>query len=172
MTLHFKAIELSEQAEYNKRFDICCQPASDYTFTNLWAWAEEYNLSWAWDDQLVWIKQNQPIPCYWAPIGNWQDIDWRARLAPFHGKEPFVRIPETLANLWQKNVAPKAREMSREHWDYIYTYNDLIELKGNRFHKKKNLFRQFQKQQKTHTNYKIIYSWYFNIIYVFIMRKF
>lgn len=146
MTLNFSKIELADQAKYNRHFDACDQTASDYTFTNLWGWAEEYDLSWAWDNQLVWLKQNLPTPCYWAPVGNWHGIDWQTKLAPFHDGLPFVRIPENLALIWQTEIKNLNIKESREHWDYIYNYSDLIELKGNKFHKKKNLLHQFQKQ--------------------------
>ncbi len=34
---------------------------------------------------------------------------------------------------------------SRGHWDYLYSLPELVALKGNRFHKKKNLLNQFKK---------------------------
>jgi hypothetical protein len=37
-------------------------------------------------------------------------------------------------------------EEERGHWDYVYSVSDLSDLKGNRFHKKKNLLNQFVKK--------------------------
>ncbi len=37
-------------------------------------------------------------------------------------------------------------EEERGNWDYLYHTIDLIELKGKRFHKKKNLLNQFRKK--------------------------
>jgi hypothetical protein len=34
-------------------------------------------------------------------------------------------------------------EETPDHWDYLYRVEDLVELKGNRYHKKKNLVNQF-----------------------------
>ena len=34
-------------------------------------------------------------------------------------------------------------EEQRGHWDYLYAGRDLIDLKGNRYHKKRNLLNQF-----------------------------
>jgi hypothetical protein len=34
----------------------------------------------------------------------------------------------------------------RGHFDYLYAVADLIELRGNRYHKKKNLLNQFEKK--------------------------
>jgi len=123
----------------------CSQPTSDYSFVNLWGWAEEYGLLWAWDGNLVWIQQTLPESRYWAPIGNWENIDWAGVLTGhFKGSEIFTRVPEKLAELWKKSLGEKIGvEPVRGHWDYVYIARDLIELRGNRYHKKKNLLRQF-----------------------------
>ena len=80
MTLQFEPIHLDRQDDYARHFSKCPQKASDYSFVNLWGWAEEYGLRWAWQDRLVWIKQTRPEALYWAPVGPWNAIDW-ARLA-------------------------------------------------------------------------------------------
>lgn len=48
--------------------------------------------------------------------------------------------------LWEKQLPELTLTSHREHWDYLYSVPELIELKGNRFHKKKNLFNQFVKK--------------------------
>ena len=148
MKLEFEPIRLEKQDDYLKMLARCPQVASDYSFMNLWAWAEDYGLSWAWDDDCVWIRQSRPETLYWAPIGSWYDIDWDARLiAEPSGPTIFIRIPDTLAEHWQATFQDQATfEEERGHWDYVYSVSDLIDLKGNRFHKKKNLLNQFIKK--------------------------
>ena len=148
MKLEFEPIRLEKQDDYLKMLARCPQVASDYSFMNLWAWAEDYGLSWAWDDDCVWIRQNRPETLYWAPIGSWYDIDWDARLiAKPGGPTIFIRIPDRLAEHWQAAFKDQATfEEARGHWDYVYSVSDLIDLKGNRFHKKKNLLNQFIKK--------------------------
>ena len=60
MSLIFEPITLDKQKEYSNHFALCSQKASDYSFVNLWGWAEDYGLSWAWSNKLVWIKQTVP----------------------------------------------------------------------------------------------------------------
>jgi len=148
MPLNFEPISLDRQDEYLKYFADCPQKTSDYSFVNLWGWAEEYGLSWSWTEKLVWIKQMKPFVQYWAPVGPWEMVDWNKYLMEIPGKKlTFIRIPEKLLFLWEKNVdRPLSIEKTREHWDYIYDLNELVELKGNRFHKKKNLLNQFTKK--------------------------
>ena len=146
MTLHFDPIELAKQTEYSRLFSACPQKASDHSFLNLWSWADEYGLVWAWTDGLVWIKQTVPKECFWAPAGNWAEIDWTKRFDEIGTPAEFVRVPEPLAEMWRDVLGPRVViEESREHWDYLYDVAELISLKGNKFHKKKNLANQFVK---------------------------
>ena len=97
----------------------CPQVASDYSFLNLWAWAEDYGLHWAWEDDLVWIKQTYPETFLWAPVGPWHDIEWDNQLpAEPDGPTIFIRIPDKLAEHWQAALKDRATfEEERGHWD-------------------------------------------------------
>lgn len=147
MNLKFEPIDLKRQKDYLKRLSECSQLASDYSFANLWGWGEEYGLQWAWQDDLVWLKQNKPANLYWAPIGQWTNVDWNTIFENIGEQFVFTRIPEELINIWRPSLADRVRiEEERHNWDYLYNLEELIELKGNRFHKKKNLLNQFIKK--------------------------
>ena len=147
MFLDFSPISLEKQAAYLERFAKCPQKASDYSFINLWGWGEEYGLQWAWTDDLVFLKQTRPNTAYWAPVGDWRLADWPMLLtSALSEKIDFIRVPEDLAVSWKDRLDSRVKlEASPEHWDYLYRREELAELKGNRFHKKKNLVNQFLK---------------------------
>ena len=147
MILNFKPISLEQQSEYSKCFAKCPQKTSDYSFVNLWGWAKEYGLEWAWTDNLVWVRQTIPEIQYWAPIGPWEEIDWKSCFDEFSERQnQFIRIPEKLLRVWKESYGDRfAIEEERGNWDYIYSISELIELTGKRFHKKKNLLNQFRK---------------------------
>lgn len=54
--------------------------------------------------------------------------------------EGVVRIPERTAN--ELAGAGFRVEEDRDNWDYVYRVEDLSELAGRRFHKKRNLVKQ------------------------------
>lgn len=141
MSLDFIPISLARQDDYRAVLARTPLVASDYSFVNLWAWADEYALSWAWEEDLVWIRQENPALVYWAPVGDWRRVgDWERRLGGLEARR-LIRVPEELALVFQQHGGRV--EESRDHWDYLYSVAELTALAGNRFHGKKNLWRQF-----------------------------
>jgi hypothetical protein len=145
--LLFENIDIEKEALYRTRMMECSEKASDYSFMNLWGWAEEYGLTWAWEDDLVWIRQERPEPLFWAPVGDWERVQWGTRLT--RAGQTFTRVPGKLAEIWEQQLGDRIKVVEeRDNWDYIYSVEELVLLKGNRFHKKKNLLNQFLKKNE------------------------
>lgn len=145
MSLNFEPIQMEQQDAYREKLARCGQIASDYSFINIWGWGPEYGLAWAWQDDLVWIRQEKPEAALWAPVGDWTTVDWPLAIKMAKAvSDRIIRVPETLLTRIQASMDPgSAPEETRDHWDYLYNVRELIDLKGNRFHKKKNLVNQF-----------------------------
>ena len=145
MNKSYAPLSLDGRADYLARLAACPQKVSDYSFANLWGWCEEYGLEWSFGDSHVWLRQTRPSVASWAPVGPWGVVDW-SRCPTLAQGGSFKRVPEQLAEIWQ-SALPGRVEVSeaREHWDYVYSVQELIKLSGNRFHKKKNLLSQFGK---------------------------
>jgi uncharacterized protein len=145
--LSFEQIRLEQQNDYARILAATPQVPSDYSFTNLWGWAEEYGLEWAWWHGLVWIRQQLPMPAYWAPMGDWNAADWSSLLKSFARGTRFIRVPEPLHRTWMAQCPDGLTvNETRGQWDYVYLASDLINLNGNRYHKKKNLVNQFKRK--------------------------
>jgi len=123
--------------------------ASDYGFANIWGWAPYYHLEWRFDGVLCWVRQMKPEPAYWAPVGSWDTVvDWPVLEEMTPGSR-LIRVPQALCEAWSARLKDKVRvEEARGQWDYLYLSSDLATLRGNRFHKKKNLFNQFERQYR------------------------
>lgn len=146
-TPEFTPVSLDRQAEYLERFAQCPQKASDYSFVNIWGWAEEYGLEWFFGESHVWLRQTRPDIVYWAPVGPWTDTDWTKCPVLNAPGGRYIRVPEVLADIWGATFGDAISiNEARDHWDYIYDVAELSQLKGNRFHKKKNLLNQFKKK--------------------------
>ncbi|WP_045215269.1 DUF2156 domain-containing protein [Desulfonatronovibrio magnus] len=143
--MNFTPISLKHQDQFNVLLQNTDQIASDYSFANIYGWADEYGLEISFSNDLAWIRQTRPRTMYWAPVGNWKR-NWTESFQHIPTKTEIVRIPEKLAEIWQKDLPGMSIFSDREHWDYLYSVSELVELKGNRFHKKKNLYNQFIKK--------------------------
>ncbi len=145
MTDNFTPVSLDFMAAYRRLLAACESKASDYSFGNLWGWGKYYGLEWRFDGTLCWVRQNLPEQRNWAPVGPWREVDWASSPVLTPGAE-FIRVPEALYTLWQEALPGRVEIIeTRGQWDYLYKADDLAELSGNRFHKKKNLVNQFLK---------------------------
>lgn len=144
----FESVTLERQDEYLKRLSGSPVAASDYSFINLWGWAREYGLTWAWGEDVVWIRQSRPERVYWAPVGPWGKIPWEKALAGLDESAPiFSRVPGELVSIWEEQLTGRLEVRdARDQWDYVYAVEDLVKLRGNRYHRKKNLLNQFRRR--------------------------
>ncbi len=132
--------------EYTSYFVKTPQKAADYSFTNLWGWADYYGLGLAFDNNLCWVYQEKPLPRLWAPLGDWAATDFTA--IPFLNdkKRTIYRVPSKLTEQLKSQFGARVEETeSREHWEYLYNQSDLATLSGNKFHKKKNHVNAYTK---------------------------
>lgn len=148
MNRNFIPVSLGNADAYYDLWRVTPRRSLDYTLANLWGWQEFYGLEWCFADRLCWIRQTRPEPRNWAPIGDWNAVDWTA-LLPVAGGAPgreFMRVPEALVHIWQKAL-PELVETGEERgqWEYLYRQEELATLAGNRFHKKRNHYNSFVK---------------------------
>ena len=145
MITDFTPVSMEGMARYRALHEASHTKAADYSFTNLWGWAEHYGLEWRFTNDLCWIRQTSPKLRYWAPMGNWDKVDW-ANTPELASGMRYCRVPDALLALWQQSLPDRLDVCeARDQWDYLYSVKDLTTLSGNRFHKKKNLLNQFLK---------------------------
>lgn len=150
MDYAFHPITLDGQDEYNRLLALSPQKPSDYSFVNLWGWGKEYGLEWSFASNHVLLRQTLPQTIYWAPVGDWNSIDWSTLRESLPVGTHFIRIPEILKIHWERTLPGIDVRECREHWDYLYDVKALVDLKGRKFHNKKNLFNQFVRENDFH----------------------
>lgn len=117
----------------------------DYALANVWGWARYFGLEWHFDKQLCWLRQQHPTPRLWAPVGDWTHYDFAA--SPLL-QQPcqLTRVPEQLALQLQSQLGARCSiSEDRDQWEYIYSTDEMANLPGNRFHKKRNHVNGYQK---------------------------
>ena len=150
MNLNFQPMTLDMKDPYLALWDKTRQKSSDYSFCVLWCWERDrrYELAFDEGDDLCWIRENNTVPHYLAPIGKWNYPDWPDILrARFKGDVSFELVPEKLVEVWKEQFGDHIEVFeNRASWEYLYKVSDLANLKGNKYMRKRNRVNQFSKQ--------------------------
>jgi len=106
---------------------------------NLWAWKEWMELEIRFAHGLAWLRCRRLGLHYLAPVGPWNDVDWRPLQAELKRMGVIHQVPEPLANLWRSVPGCQAEiTENRDYWEYLYAAEDLSRLSGNRYHMQRN----------------------------------
>lgn len=126
---------------------------SELTFTNLFMWRYRYHPMWqVWNDCLliVFCSNHRPLFAL-PPVGPGPKLEALVFLSEFlmdfSPEAHICRVSKAFVERYVKNDLFSIRE-DRANSDYVYLTEDLINLPGNRFHKKKNLLNQFKKKYR------------------------
>lgn len=120
------------------------QMLSDYNFTNLWMWDHLRNYELIERDGFLLIKFGE---IFLYPLGKGSPAALIKKLSQEHRPFKMRAIPEdALAEL----DLPTHPEPHR--FDYLYNYEDLVNLPGNAYQAKRNLVHQFER------NYEYIFE--------------
>jgi hypothetical protein len=113
-----------------------------------WERALGYQFAFDEDAELVWIRGEIPKEHYLAPVGRWDRPDWGDLLrARFEGVVDFQIVPEALLEIWRAQLGDALQaEENRASWEYLHLVDDLADLSGNKYVKKRNRINQFVKQ--------------------------
>ena len=148
--MEYCPLSLEHQHPYRQLLSVTPEKSSDYSFVTLWGWHSYAGYEMGFGHGLAWLKINREGKVFrGCPVGDWSKVDWE-RVIPeeFPEGAVFERVPSGLASLLERTFPGRVElEPQRAEWEYVYSVKDLVELQGNRYHKKKNLLRQFLRNQ-------------------------
>ncbi|MFB3895418.1 MAG: DUF2156 domain-containing protein [bacterium] len=148
----FKPIELNDKPDITPILAEYQPETSELTFTNLYIWRNHYGILWSkFQDWLLFLytaqtESKSALP----PIGPAPRTDiCRKLLTWLHNEQgianPYIdradaRLVEELQNSPEFQIQP-----IRDQFDYVYHTADLINLAGDKYHKKKNHLNKFSR---------------------------
>jgi hypothetical protein len=147
----FKNLELQDKKIINRFLKQDPPRISEMTFTNLFIWRHKYEPSWtiAEDCLLIICKPKDHAVFGLQPVGPGDKAKALRRLFEHLKSLPSDVCVERVDEEFVKaHVAPDqyTAELDRANSDYVYLAQDLIQLAGNKFHRKKNHVNQFIKK--------------------------
>lgn len=162
--LNFKPIKNATREELNfylntQEYRIC-----DYTFGVLYMWSPYLNYTYAVSHNMLIISSAlKEKVTFSIPIGNGDihraldDIDLYCKennlSLNFHG------VTEDAVKLLKKHFGNRFEINNLENWgEYLYNYEDLLYLRGKKYHSKRNHINQFLKNYPEY-EFKKITEW-------------
>ena len=152
--LQFKPVTVADYGKIlpylvGKQTVIC-----DLSMLYFYMWGDMLGIELAFADEVLFLRRNNKYGLsYYPPLVKGQPLT--AGLSYLsHLALPEVRlcsVPAHEVEGFEGACLVKEKGTSRRWADYIYNATDLATLGGNRYHKKRNLVRQFEKLYPMHT---------------------
>lgn len=137
---------------FDHYFQNTCFCASDFTFTNLYLWHFSRTIEWAEDSGFLYVRTTYPDqePFIFIPLGegNLGEAVERA-ITDFSEKSLSFSMRSITGHMVERLEEELPGRFDfipmRDRYDYVYRVEDLMHLKGRKYHRKKNHLNQFRK---------------------------
>jgi hypothetical protein len=136
-----RPLELSDKSLFDSIFAAMQPRLSEYTFANLYLFrnAHDYSLTMLGDSLMVFGKGYDRINYLLMPLTG--DIAGALNIVLNDGRSLYGLDDRFVAEFLNQNEVEVTPD--RDGFDYLYLREELAELPGNRFHKKKNRINYF-----------------------------
>jgi len=127
---------------------------SEFTFTNLFVWREAYSLRVARLDDAILVfswRADSEDSFLFPPLGDANEDTVRAGLRALAEAGHDAKLARaTRADLDRLGLTEDGYQIvsDRAQWDYVYRVPDLIALRGNKYHDKRNHLEQFLREHE------------------------
>ncbi len=139
-----RPLTIEDKPLFGEAFRINPPLISEFTFTNLYAWREPYNLKISsLDSALILRSDKSGLIRFFYPIGSSDVKAVIEKISRDVALCVFIRIPQSTATLLENDSRFKI-EPDRDNFDYLYLAQDLISLTGRKYDGKRNLIKKFK----------------------------
>ncbi len=152
---NFKLLQIDDRELIRSFLKVYRPLVSELTFTNLFMWREFYNFSYNIINGFLCIiaSPNEGEPYSFMPIGDGSGGLLKKTIGAVGGyfanngwKPAFRKIVKQELGFFEDFIAGSENIVfDRDNSDYIYDTQDLIQLKGKKFHSKRNHINKFNK---------------------------
>ncbi len=146
--IEFKKLALEDKPEIDKYLNQSDYQSCEYTFSNLFIWRKLYNTSYAVINGCIIFRIEQGgTVTYSYPAGNGNKKEAIKALWELQNDKLTLcwLTDATKAELSEMFPDSFGFTEQREYAEYIYNAKDLIELKGKKYHAKRNHISKFRR---------------------------
>lgn len=150
--INFQLLAKEDKIIFDKFFKNRYYENSHSNFTNLFMWRSAYQIMWAIEDEVLYLKATwEEEEFALQPFGPEEKMQqaiatWLAYFK--EQKKPFFMygVEKSMALQFEEyQGAAFEIEEDRDNFDYVYHSEDLIHLAGRKYHSKKNHLNSFKK---------------------------
>lgn len=150
---NLKPLELEHKALFDRYFAADPPQVSELTFTNLFMWRQHYHPHWreCAGCLLIVLEPAAGRAMGLQPVGGGDKPAALEALSDLlAARRPAAAIERVGEAFVQRQVDPAryAAVPDRDNSDYVYATQDLIELAGRKYHRKKNHLHYFRKNYR------------------------
>jgi hypothetical protein len=156
----FRPLRLEDQGIIGDFFWRYQPWTSELTFTNLFIWRSRYEWHWAVDKEGLILQSTKDAknPFFLQPVGPGPRAEIVLKILRWLKEEKGVaeaRVERADRRLVAEIAGASILqvESSREHFDYVYRTEDLISLRGSKYHAKRNYINRFEGS----TDYQLVH---------------
>ncbi len=144
--IEFQSLDLTQKTEYDNILLRCGERGCEYSFVNLFVWGRQRAAFLG--EQLVFFSQFNRKSVYLFPVGNG---DRKPALDAVMEDAKKRDIPCRLTGLLKEDCEALEKlypgmfrfHNDRNSYDYIYDINELADLPGRKFQRKRNQVNRF-----------------------------
>jgi hypothetical protein len=148
--INYSIITLKDKELFDRYFSTMIYRNCDFSFANLFCWQNQYRTTFALVEEFLVIRYicDDGLPCFMMPVGKGDMSKVLLRLLDECREEGIhFRIHAITLEMFDLlNIAlPDTFKFTpmRDYFEYIYSSEDLIYLKGKRFQPKRNHINKF-----------------------------
>jgi len=146
-----KDLSLEDKPILDEAFKQYPPLISEFTFTNLFMWRHTYQIKMSrLQNFLCLFADKGEHPFFFPTLGTGDMVECYRTLAKYleeRGIPPKIaRVPEEMTSQVDWKAEGFVVEFDRDQSDYLYLTQDLIQLQGRKYHRKRNHIKQFKEK--------------------------
>ena len=154
--INFQRLDLRNKAQYDEFLMNCGERGCEYSFTNLFLWGRQK--AFFAGNRLLLFSQFDRRAVYPFPVGPGDPkpvLDAIIRDAKKRGIPCYLTSMNGEDRAMLEALYPGQFRFytDRDNFDYIYAIDDLADLKGRKFQKKRNHIHRFEQE---HPDYRVL----------------
>ncbi len=150
LKLDFHAPIIADKKAFDEILQNNEEFSSEYAFGTSYIWEKAYNVEICILDNTIFKKYTREGVAFSFPYGQGDTRKALNNVVSYAEsigtKLKFIGMTENRVNELERLMPGKFKfESNRDTWDYVYRQDELAELKGRKFHSKRNHISKFNK---------------------------